>query len=523
MRSFTPSQIAILATCFAVVACGDKEPDTAVPSGEIINEDGDVIPPDDGDDGSGDGSGGGAGDADGDGFPAGAARGEDCDDGNPAINPDATDIIGDDRDQNCDGLDGTDVDADGQASAASGGLDCNDRDAMVFYGAADTAGDAVDADCDGVDGVDADGDGQASEASGGLDCNDGDEDVFEPDEASVDADGDGWTECAGDCDDDDARLFPFDSDEDGIEDLCGWRTVATGAISACAIDSGGEIHCWGWDAYGGLQSPAGSYVSLSAGPYNMCALDSGGRVACWGESRYGINSPPAGVFAEVELAGRFACGILTSGQVRCWGDDRTQSGRSGVTSPPTGIFHGIEVSGGVFDGYNDGTACALTPANRLTCWGLVGYNVYTGAHLASGGADIGADLARILVVGASSMYGFDLAGQYVTINRSCAGSGSSLSCSSAVYPETTGWLGWLHVGTDSENASCAIQADGEVVCAGIAPPVGRFRDIDAASWASTDRLVKYIGGADYGCGVTVAGLLHCFGQDLSLSGVLAGP
>jgi len=49
-------------------------------------------------------------DDDGDGYSE--AEG-DCDDGNSAVNPAATDMVGDDNDQNCDGVDGTDSDGDG--------------------------------------------------------------------------------------------------------------------------------------------------------------------------------------------------------------------------------------------------------------------------------------------------------------------------------------------------------------------------------------------------------------------------
>ena len=77
---------------------------------------------------------------------------DDCGPTNGAINPQATDVVGDGIDQNCDGVDGTDVDLDGAASSASGGTDCNDADAAILPGATDDSEDGVDQDCNGLDG-----------------------------------------------------------------------------------------------------------------------------------------------------------------------------------------------------------------------------------------------------------------------------------------------------------------------------------------------------------------------------------
>ncbi|MCK6524495.1 hypothetical protein L6R49_24070 [Myxococcota bacterium] len=72
----------------------------------------------------------------------------DCDDNNGAINPLATDVVGDGRDQNCDGLDGTDGDGDGSASVETGGTDCDDMNVTAYTGAAEVCYDLVDNDCD---------------------------------------------------------------------------------------------------------------------------------------------------------------------------------------------------------------------------------------------------------------------------------------------------------------------------------------------------------------------------------------
>ena len=122
----------------------------------------------------------------------------DCDDGDSAVFPGASEACDTASDMDCDGVvPWADGDADGWASC----LDCDDADATIFPAAAEVC-DGVDQDCDdeidedAADAlavyVDADGDGYGDPATTDFAC-------------AAEA---GWSLSAGDCDDGDAAVNP---------------------------------------------------------------------------------------------------------------------------------------------------------------------------------------------------------------------------------------------------------------------------------------------------------------------------
>jgi len=157
-----------------------------------------------------------------DGYDDPSCGGNDCNDMDPAINPDATEIC-DAKDNDCSGAPGADeVDEDGDGFMICQG-DCNDADATIYPGAEELC-DAKDNNCDeslGEGEVDQDGD--AFMICQG-DCNDNDATIYPgapeicdnldnncdsflgTDE--VDHDGDGWSVCDGDCNDEDNFMYP---------------------------------------------------------------------------------------------------------------------------------------------------------------------------------------------------------------------------------------------------------------------------------------------------------------------------
>ncbi|RJX27369.1 MAG: serine proteinase [Desulfurivibrio sp.] len=131
----------------------------------------------------------------------------DCNDSSSAVNPAASEVCDDGIDNNCDGSvdEGcevcSDADNDGDGVTDCDG-DCKDGDSTVYPGAPELC-DGIDNNCDGT--VD----------EGCVEvCSD------------ADNDGDGWTECEGDCKDDDYFVNPGQPDSarrwdrDGVDNDC---------------------------------------------------------------------------------------------------------------------------------------------------------------------------------------------------------------------------------------------------------------------------------------------------------------
>ena len=177
-------------------------------------------------------------DLDGDGHNMQGHGGNDCDDEDPDVHPDAEEIPYDGIDNDCRQGDLTDVDGDGFDAEEAGGGDCDDEDASINPGTEEIPYDGVDNDCDGQELRDVDEDGYAAEEAGGDDCDDedasinpgvevddcegGDEDCDGVEDEDQDADGDGFTTCEDDCDDEDASTYPGAPEitADGIDQDC---------------------------------------------------------------------------------------------------------------------------------------------------------------------------------------------------------------------------------------------------------------------------------------------------------------
>ncbi len=216
-------------------------------------------------------------------LPAGCDSEVDDDD---AVDDDAVD---DDDDSSADDDDTAPQDADGDGFDET--EDCDDGDPNVHPGAEPLCDGVDDNDCDGIiddNEMDTDGDGY-SECDGDCNlnnpavypgaeqvCNDGtmdnDCDGY-IDDNETDSDMDGYTDCEGDCDDTNAAILPGawdvvdgldnDCDGDGDEDVIDCDTVPTEPISETVLSGPRAYHGIAFDTDGYIYGSDGSSIVRS--------------------------------------------------------------------------------------------------------------------------------------------------------------------------------------------------------------------------------------------------------------------
>ena len=185
--------------------------------------------------------------------------------------------------------------------------------------------------------------------------------------------------------------------------------VSVGAASACAVESGGTVACWGANAQGqlgdgtrtasatpvavrGLHGATGVSVSLFAA--FACATTHDGHVACWGNGRRGqlgngssrsslVMQRVLGITdALVVRAGAWenACALTRDGHVACWGfngwgDLGDGSVRDSARPRAVRSLHGV-----VGLGVGNDEACAIDGLGAIMCWGYAGSGVLGPRH-----------------------------------------------------------------------------------------------------------------------------------------------
>ena len=215
-----------------------------------------------------------------------------------------------------------------------------------------------------------------------------------------------------------------DSDDSGNGVLGDIVQISAGFRHTCALNSSGNVLCWGYNNRGqlgddsksnrsypafvvqsdGSSTPLNGVVQLSAGKFHTCALTSAETVLCWGDGQYGqLGSSSGGVerdaplavltgqggsslsgIAQVASGHQNTCALTLDGHVKCWGTSGSGAlGDNGVVTADYSWFP-VDVVGE--DTNDDGSgngllsnivqitlgyryACALNAQDKVSCWG----------------------------------------------------------------------------------------------------------------------------------------------------------
>ena len=155
-----------------------------------------------------------------------------------------------------------------------------------------------------------------------------------------------------------------DGDSSAVH-LSGIIQVTAGVSHTCALKSNGEVLCWGFEYSGRLGNDASGAFAFKDHPVNVvdgngssdhlsgivqisargshtCALNSDGEVLCWGRGIYGqlgdnrsggshYRDHPVNVvdgngssdhlsgIIQISLGGTHTCALKSSGEALCWG------------------------------------------------------------------------------------------------------------------------------------------------------------------------------------------------------------
>jgi len=326
--------------------------------------------------------------------------------------------------------------------------------------------------------------------------------------------------------------------------------VGAGDSFTCARTSGGEVYCWGYEYYGRLGNgasdeqllaapvcSAGTWngtscaggasltgvTSLAVGSRHVCALVSGGQLRCWGYNYWGqlgngddVNqdnpvtvcetgggascTPLTGVTA-ISSGYDHSCAVV-AGVARCWGSNQWGELGDGGTldwtpNPVDVCASGTDVScvalsGAVAIGAGDYHGCATLAGGGVVCWG---YN-YKGAL--GDGSDLDA-LNPVDVCapgsGCTPLSGIDQLS--LGDEQTCAlAQGGELLCWGNYKSGSTN-VGNLAVGYADEvsNPTPVCASGGGVSCA----------PLDGATRLAT--------GAEHACAVLNGGAVRCWGDN----------
>lgn len=280
-----------------------------------------------------------------------------------------------------------------------------------------------------------------------------------------------------------------------------------------------------------------SWIGLSVGWAHACALADGGGTWCWGANTFGqigdggtsatrsvarpVQAAPA--FVALSAGIHHTCGRTASGALHCWGrNDFGQLGDSSFTMRTSAVASGGARSFARFtQGANRNHTCAVTPNDRVLCWGLNLHGQLGDGSTANSSIPLelpGGPSFREATSGFRHSCALTPAGAAYCWGSNAEGQlGDGTLESRAAPTAVAGGLTFVSIGASFQH-SCGLTAAGAAYCWG-ANTVGQLGN---GSNAASPAPVAVSGGHSFaqllvspggGCGLSGTGVAHCWGQN----------
>ena len=293
-----------------------------------------------------------------------------------------------------------------------------------------------------------------------------------------------------------------------------YKAIDAGKNHSCGIKQDDTVECWGDNAEGQSDAPAGKFEHVSAGGVATCAIDTDDELVCWGHPR--LQRAPSGKYTEVSVGDEHACAITVpvknnnqrdENRVNCWGLSNND-GR--IANQPENGWLWIDVGAG--SDYNCGLYTYQSSTN-LNCWGNDAHNYtrisnsfphYTKRNLAEISAGQN-HLCGLADFGLAECSGNDIHGQTTGV-PSAEEEGSS----DDFYTYDAINAGGGH--------SCALRTTGQIRCwgddlRGQATPPGNNDELNVDLQGVGDFKAVSAGGS-HTCGLRDDGTAVCWGYNV---------
>ena len=329
-----------------------------------------------------------------------------------------------------------------------------------------------------------------------------------------------------------------------------YSSVSAGAYHTCALVSGGQVACWGFESNGqlgnGVIADAGlaapdmvdgitNATQISAGGFHTCALLSDHTIKCWGYNNVGqlgngslddsgVPVTVQGITDATQVSAGYShtCAVLSNGTVKCWGDngnDALGENASGDHSA-TPVLQGVADATQVTAGYRN--TCALI-STSVECWGSDFYG-----QLGDGGWADSKDPVPVTTIGPATQISSDMdttCALQIDHTIYCWGINSSGEFGNGTFDEGPGPAKVSNI-TDAVQVSagnmhvCAVLSDNTTDCWGenahgeLGDGSQTDRYTPVAVLGLTSAIQVTASATDHACALLSGGAIDCWGYNM---------